>query len=63
MSHKGVKYYCTMPAHGMHETLWDKVKRFFRLGNPAPEKGRKYIDPSLPYGHWAAGWNDPVGRK
>lgn len=58
MSHRGVTHYYAMPAHDIAETWWDKVKRFFRLGNPAPTKGRKYIDPSLPYGHWAAGWKE-----
>lgn len=61
MSHRGVRYYCTMQAH--HETWWEKVKRFFRLGNPAPEMGRKHIDPNLPYGHWANGWHAPAGCK
>lgn len=62
MSHKGVRYYYTMPARDIGETWLDKLKRFFRLGNPAPEEGRKYIDPSKPYGHWAAGWHEPVQK-
>lgn len=63
MSHSGVKHYSTMQAHGMRETWLDKAKRLFWRGNPAQDTGRKYIDPRLPYGHWAAGWNATAEAK
>jgi len=60
MSHQNVRHYWAMPARPIGETLLDKIKRLLRFQNPPPDPGRKRIDPTLPYGCWAAGWEAPT---
>lgn len=62
MNHGGHmgRHYWAMPAHGIGETLMDKLQRLVRAKKEKPLPGRRRIDPTLPYGHWMAGWEAPT---
>lgn len=54
------RHYWAMPAHDIGETLLDKLRRLMRGNRKKPLPGRRRIDPAMPYGHWAQGWEGPV---
>lgn len=52
------RWYIAHPAHDCSDGLWGQVKRW--LTQERRPRGRRRIDPALPYGHWAMGWTAPV---
>lgn len=51
------RWYIAAPAHDCSDGLRGRIKRWL-MGVSKQKDGRRRIDPTLPYGHWAAGWQD-----
>ena len=56
-----------IPLAAPRLTRWQRLLRWLDdlFAPVATDQGRRRIDPALPYGHWAAGWEGPVvpGQK
>lgn len=50
---------CVRRPAGKRVGVLRRLRRWL-LGQPAPDVGRRRIDPAMSWGHWAAGWSEPV---
>ena len=56
---KVIYFEAAKPCTVKHPLIY-RIRDLLRGGNPAPEMGRKRIDPSADYGSWSQGFYPPA---